>query len=342
MKRNLVTGANGLLGAHVMLELLKRGQQVRALVRAGSERSDVLAFFKRFDGQGGQLATQIEWQEADITDLPVLEEAVAGLDQVFHCAGYVSFEKKDRAQLLRINEGGTANIVSACLQHQVRLCHVSSVAVLHNLDCKEALSETVFWKRSGRESDYAISKYNAEREVWRGIEEGLEAVIVNPSVILAAGFWTRSSSRMMDTVYKGNPFYTAGTTGYVAASDVAEVMVELMDRGISGERYILAEGNYTYRQMFSWMAEALGKPAPRWSISKAALRMAGIGERLLARLSGRPSRISPDIVNSAFNTQVYSSEKVRQTLNFKFMSIQELVKQAGRVYLEDRENAPPR
>ena len=147
---------------------------------------------------------------------------------------------------------------------------------------------------------------------------------------------------MMETVYKGNPFYTVGTAGYVAASDVAEVMVELMDRGISGERYLLSEGNYTYRQMFSWMAEALGKTAPRWSISKAALRMAGIGERLLATLSGRPSRISPDIVNSAFNKQVYSSEKVRKTLNFEFMSIQELVKQAGRVYLEDHENSRPR
>lgn len=335
--KNLVTGANGLLGAHVMLELLKRGQSVRALSRAESDRSELLAFFKRYDGAGGELAKQIDWQVADINDLHGFEEALKDMDQVYHCAGYVAFEKKDRERLLKINEGGTANVVAACLQHNVALCHVSSVAVLHNLDYKDVLTENVFWKKSGKESDYAISKYNAEREVWRGIEEGLQAVIVNPAVILAAGFWQRSSSRMMDTVYKGNPFYTTGRTGYVAASDVAFIMVELMDRKIRGERFILVEGNYTYQQMFSWMAEAVGRKAPLWSIPRSFLQLAGLGERLLARLSGRAARITPDIVNSAFNTQQYSSKKVLNALNFKFLPIEEMVREAGRVYLEDRQ-----
>lgn len=333
--KNLVTGANGLLGAHVMLVLLQRGQSVRAMTRAGSDRSEVIQFFKRFDGESGKLAESIEWREADITDLPSLEELVQGMDQVFHCAGFVSFDRSDRVKLLKINEGGTANIVAACLQWKVRLCHVSSVAVLHNLDHKTALTENVFWKRSGKESDYAISKYNAEREVWRGIEEGLEAVIVNPSVILASGFWSRSSSRMMDTVYGGNPFYTSGSAGYVAASDVAGIMVSLMEKKISGERFILSEGSYTYRKMFTWMAEAVGKSGPRWSIPKTALHLAGIGERLLARILGKAARISPDIVNSAFNNQIYSSEKVCNLLNFKFLPIETVVKDLGKVYLED-------
>lgn len=318
-----------------MLELLKRGQAVRALARAGSDRSELLAFFERFDGVGGKLAERIEWQTGDVGDLYGLEELAKDIDRVYHCAGYVSFEKKERERLMKINEGGTANVVSVCLQKGLELCHVSSVAVLHNLDYKEALTEQVFWKRSGKESDYAISKYNAEREVWRGIEEGLQAVIVNPAVILAAGFWHRSSSRMMDTVYKGNPFYTPGKTGYVAAPDVAYVMVELMERKIRSERFILAEGNYSYREIFTWMAGSLGRSAPRWQISRKLLQVAGIGERLQAWMLGRPARITPDVVNSAFNTQHYAADKICKTLNFKFLPIKEFIQTAGRVYLED-------
>lgn len=333
--KNLVTGANGLLGAHVVLELALQGKEVVAGHREGADLSEAQAFFTRFDGQNGGLFDKIEWVVLDVLDISALELAIQNIEIVFHCAGYVSFEQRDFEKMLRINEQGTANVVNACLKSGANLCHVSSVAVFHNLDYTAPIDESVFWKKSGRESGYAISKYAAEREVWRGIEEGLKAVIVNPAVILAAGFWKRSSSKVLDTVYKGNPFYTAGTAAYVAATDVAKIMLLLVEKKIFSERFILLENCYSYRQVLGLMASALGKPAPRIPVPKPVLMTIAQLEKLMAWLRGKPARVTPDLVHSAYNTQIYSAAKIAKTLQYSFKKTPEMIEEAGKYYLLD-------
>ena len=333
--KNLVTGANGLLGAHVVLELALQGKDVVAGHREGADLSEAQAFFTRFDGQNGALFNKVEWTVLDVLDISALEEGIKHIKTVFHCAGYVSFEQRDFEKMLRVNEQGTANVVNACIKSGAILCHVSSVAVFHNLDYTAAIDETVFWKKSGRESGYAISKYAAEREVWRGIEEGLQAVIVNPAVILAAGFWKRSSSKVLDAVYKGNPFYTAGTTAYVAASDVAKIMLLLVEKKIFSQRFILLENCYSYRQVLSLMARALGKPAPRIPVPKQALMLIARIEKLIAWLRGKPARVTPDLVHSAYSSQIYSAAKIVATLQYSFKKTPEMIEEAAKFYLLD-------
>lgn len=335
--KHLVTGANGLVGAHVVLELMRQGKAVVAGHRAGADLSEAKAFFKRWDGQEGALFNKVNWIELDILDIPNLELAIKEVSVVYHCAGFVSFEHRDRAKMMQINVQGTGNVVNACLLSGVTLCHVSSVAVFHNLDYKGVLDESVYWKTSGKESDYAVSKYGAEREVWRGIEEGLKAVIVNPAVILANGFWKRSSSRVLETIYKGNPFYTGGNTAYVAASDVARIMVELVDKEIFSERFILAENTYSYKSLFSMMAKALGKREPSILLPKWFLMMAARFEKLLAWIRSKPARVTPDLVNSAYNTQTYTSAKIIEKLQYKFKSTPLLIEEAARFYLIDHQ-----
>jgi nucleoside-diphosphate-sugar epimerase len=334
--KSIVTGANGLLGAHVLLALSRRQHVITATHRSGADLQSIQQFFEDQDPQAAQYFSKIKWLELDILDLPTMEEVFAGADQVFHCAGLVSFERKDRAQMLKVNGQGTANVVQVCLSLGLRLCHVSSVAAIHNLDYKKTLDETVFWKKSGKESDYAISKYNAEREVWRGIEEGLKAVIVNPAVILSGGMWGRSSNRMMATVDAGNPFYTSGVAGYVAAPDVAEIMAELMAKKIEGERFILNSGTYSFRDIFGWMAQSLGKKAPSWAINRTFLSLAALADRLRCVVFRTAAKVTPELVNAAFNQQSYSGEKVKNALNFEYRSVPDFIKEAGQRYQADQ------
>ncbi len=332
---HLVTGANGLLGAHVVLELVKQGKSVIGGHRAGADLSEAKAFFTRCDGHEGKFFESVKWLELDILDIPNLELAIKEVAAVYHCAGFVSFEHRDRAKMMQINVQGTSNVVNACLLAGVKLCHVSSVSVFHNLDYKGVLDENVYWKTSGKESDYAVSKYGAEREVWRGIEEGLQAVIVNPAVILANGFWKRSSSRVLETIYKGNPFYTGGNTAYVAATDVASIMVSLMEKEIFSERFILAENTYSYRELFSMMAKALGKKEPKIGLPKWFLMSIAWVEKLWAWIRSKPARVTPDLVNSAYNTQRYSSAKIMAKLQYRFKSTPLLIEEAAHFYLLD-------
>lgn len=333
----VVTGANGLVGAHVLLELSRRGHTVTATYRSKNNLEAVAHFFARRDPNGHAYFQKINWLQVDILDLAALEELCEGKEELYHCAGMVSFESRDREKLLKVNERGTANVVQACLLKGLRLCHVSSIAAIHNLDYKEELTEEVYWKKSGQESDYAISKYNAERQVWRGIEEGLQAVIVNPGVILSADFWGRSSTRMMETVYRGNPVYTEGLAAYVAAPDLASIMVELMEKKISGQRFIISEGTYSFKQIFTWMALSLNKRAPTFKIGRGLMRFAAVLDQIRRMLIGGSVKISPEIVNAAYNTQVYSAKKLQTYITFNYLPTIDFIDKSGKSYLADHE-----
>lgn len=332
---NLVTGATGIIGSHVVLHLLKNNLPVKAGKQKGSDVSKVKRLFEYYSQ--GALFEKITWVEMDICDIYSIEDALENVTNVFHCAGFVSFSKKDRKKLLTINATGTRNVVDACLFKKIgALCHVSTIGTINDVDHPSPLNETVFWKTSGRESDYALSKYNAEREVWRGMEEGLNAVIVNPGVVLSPGFWDQSSSRIFANCYNGNKFYTGGLTGYVTAPDVAAMMVALIEKRLFSGRFILVENNYYFKEVFDMIHCNFERPLPSIKAPRWLLNLAKMLESIAIIFTGKEPLMSKALINAAFNSQTFSNTRVKETLKMNFTPITEFLGEICQHYVSDR------
>ncbi|MCU0370166.1 MAG: NAD-dependent epimerase/dehydratase family protein, partial [Bacteroidales bacterium] len=232
-----ITGATGLVGSHLTFELVRSGQPVRALKRPSSDMGMLEKVFRLYSDNPENLLSTIEWVEGDILDIFSLEEAMEGADTAYHCAALVSFLPKDRKKLIKINTEGTANVVNAALEKKLRkLCHVSSIAALGRPEnLTDVIDEDLVWKTSRNNSVYAVSKYGAEREVWRGTAEGLDAVIVNPSIILGVAGNSQGSSRLFNTVWQGLKVYPPGKNGFVDVRDVARAMILLMNGDFRNE-----------------------------------------------------------------------------------------------------------
>ncbi len=334
---NLVTGATGIIGSHVLLNLLQNNQPVVACRRKSSGITEVEKLFSYYTTDYRLLFQKIKWVDLDLNDSFSIELALDGIDTVYHCAGLVSFNKKDKNKLTEVNEQGTRNIVNACLFKKIKaFCYVSSISVINNLDYTLPLNEDVFWKISGSESDYAISKYNAEKEVWRGMEEGLNAVIVNPGVVLSPGFWKQSSSQIFDSCYKGIKFYTTGTTAYVAAQDVAQIMVTLVNQKKFSNKYILSENNYTFQHIFNLIHKNFNKPMPTIKASRGLLKIALRIDSLICLFTAKQPTITSALINSALNEQEYSNQKITTQLNFQFIPINSTIEQICKLYLLEK------
>lgn len=332
---NLVTGATGIVGSHVALALLRQNREVVATKQAGSDLSKIKQLFSYYSPQHEELFQRIRWVEVDVRDIFDIEAALEGIETVYHCAGFVSFQQKDRKHLFDVNEKGTRNMVDACLHKGIKaLCHVSSIATINNLDHTTDLTEEVFWKTSGRESDYALSKYNAEREVWRGIEEGLSAVIVNPGLVLSPGFWDQSSSALFKTCYQANRFYTNGLAAYVAAEDVAKAMIALVDAEKFGERFILVENNYTFHNILSSIQSRFNKAEPTINASSQLLHLAAFFEKIAAVFTNRPVKLNKAVINSALNKQIFSNRKIKSALQLEFRPTHTVIEQICDLYLK--------
>ncbi|MEO6759681.1 MAG: SDR family NAD(P)-dependent oxidoreductase, partial [Saprospiraceae bacterium] len=248
----LVTGGTGFLGSYLLRMLAKRGLRVRATRRSGSP-----------DDLVKELEGQVEWVEADVTDVLGLETAFEGVTHVFHCAAMVSFHPRDVRRMMQINVEGTANVVNLALAHQVKkLVHVSSIASLGRTKERPQLDESAKWVTSKANSQYAISKYLSEQEVWRGQAEGLPTAIVNPAIILGSGFWDQGSARFFSQVDGGLKFAPIGRSGFVDVRDVAAFMIRLMEREVSGERYILNAENMEFARFFGLVASSLQAKPP--------------------------------------------------------------------------------
>ena len=334
---NLVTGATGILGSHVVLVLLQKGRKVVASKQPNSDLSKIKTLFSYYGNEALRLYESITWVDLDVRDQLMIEDALEGIDTVYHCAGFVSFNRNERKKMMDINEQGTRNMVNACLHKNIdALCHVSSLATINNLDYTEALTEQVFWKTSGHESAYAISKYNAEREVWRGIEEGLRAVIVNPGVILSPGFGEQSSARLFETCAKGNWFYTGGTTGYVSAADVAGCMLELTDTRQFGNRYIVIENNYAFKDIFTTVQAGFHKAPPFIKAGKWVLNLAWVADSLWSFVRGKNATVTRAIIQSSLNKQVYSNAKLLRTITFPLQPVHEVIANICKIALREK------
>jgi nucleoside-diphosphate-sugar epimerase len=310
-----VTGATGLVGRYLVDELLRSGEQVRALCRPRSDRNAVHAFLAK----AGTIDANLEWVEGSMHDGMFLEESLVGCQRVYHCAALVSFHPKDAEVMLRINRDATGLLVNAMLHAGVEeLVHVSSVAALGRKPGEPVHEDVPF--EDGRDvSHYARSKFAAELEVWRGQEEGLKVLTVNPVIVLGQGDFSRSSSMLFTLVHRGLNWYPMGTNGFVAARDVARACSLLAHYGCWGERYVLCSENASYRQLMTWMAEALGVPAPRRPLKSWMMGTAWRLSALWEALTGRRAPISKESVENTNKDHRYATDKLERTLKAKGM-----------------------
>lgn len=312
----LVTGASGFLGAELVKQLLATESHVRCLKRKTSAIPKKLQAFSE----------RIEWVEADILDFSDLEDAFDGVNQVYHCAALVSFDEKLKAQMLSVNAEGTANVVNLCLQFGVqKLVHVSSIAALGNGENGAAITEKSFWEGFEIKDAYAVSKYRAEMEVWRGMHEGLNAVIVNPSVIIGADAGTQGSGALFQTVKNGISFYTAGATGLVDVEDVARCMILLMHSNASHTRYILNAENISYQKLFASIAKAYNLPAPARLIKPWMLHLAWRFSAFAKLFLGKDLGLNKTVVKASQTQSLYDNSKIKAELNYRFIPLNESI-----------------
>lgn len=333
----LVTGGTGLLGSHLLLELVRSGKPVRALKRERSDTSIVHKIFSYYLPDPDESFRKIEWVEADLLDYTTLEDALDGISEIYHCGAMVSFFAKDHPLMLKVNIDGTSNLVNLSVEKKIRkFLYVSSVATLGRNHSPGFTDEETYWKTSVKNTAYSVSKYGGEREVWRGMEEGLDAVIVNPSVILGPGFW-EGTSGLFTLLHKGLKFYPKGMNGYVDVKDVVKSMILLMERNIFHERFIISSENVSYHQLFIWIAEYLSKPAPTVYVSPAVSQLAWRIEAVRSFLTHSRPELTKDMAITTSQKYLYKNEKIRQALGVGFIPVEESVKDTCRIFLQERQ-----
>ena len=332
-----LTGGTGLVGAHILLKLTESGQKVKALKRKKSSLTIIKNIFSHY--KKTDLLKSIEWIEGDLLDLFSLQEGIKGCNTVIHCAAIVSFNPRDFKKMMKINVEGTANIVNICLENNTdKLAYISSIATLND-DKNHIRTEDSFWKESKSNSQYAKSKYLSEQEVWRGIEEGLNSIIVNPSVILGPGDWTKGSSQMFEKVWKGLKFYSSGSTGYIDVLDVAKCVVKLLEKEIINERFILNAENIKYRDIFDSIAENLNKPKPHIKVSPLIKEIAWRIEWLKSLITNKSPLITKETADTAMKNKSFSNQKIIKALDYKFIPIEESIKHYSQWFLEEYANS---
>lgn len=333
----LVTGGTGLVGTHLLFEMCKSGNKVKVLKRSSSNIANVRKVFAYYSSTPDEFLKNIVWVDADLLDAYSLTDAMAGVTSIYHCAAMVSFDQRDEEEILKINVEGTANVVNAALAQGIKkMCHVSSIATIGRSEHLAVFDETLFWKYSPSQSNYAISKYGAEREVWRASEEGMDVIIVNPSLILGPGNWTQSSSNLFEKGYNGMKFYTEGTNGFVDVRDVAQLMVRLMNSDVKNERFILNAENIAYRAFFDMLHKQFGKPLSAIKIGKFVSGFAWRFEKIKCLFSNASPRITRETATSAHSKSVFSNEKIKKQFpDFNFIAVEQSVKDTCTLYLSD-------
>ena len=319
----LVTGATGILGRVIVLELLKRGKIVRAAKRRSSNLEEVRHSFQFYTENPDDFFNKIEWMNVDFEDIHSLQNALIGVEEVYHCAATVSFHPADQRTMYHTNIEGTKNLLFACEGSGVKkFCFVSSIAVLDGINEKGETDENSDYNQKLDHSAYAVSKHFSEMEVWRAAAEGLNTVIVNPGIIIGSGNWTQSSGMLFANLAK--PYTFSGGASYVDVRDVAKASIELMDNNIFNERFILISENKRYAEVASYVRQKMGLSSPK--IIPSALLTVG---RVLNFVFGwlfSPLRMV-DKVNTESVTSMsnVSNDKIVKTLGFKFIPVNESI-----------------
>jgi nucleoside-diphosphate-sugar epimerase len=330
-----VTGSTGFLGMHVLYELATRGLPIRALYHSKEKLDRVRKVFGYYCSDPEALMKNIEWVQGDLLDSFFLTDALKNITHVYHAAGMVSFNERDKRRLMEINAGGTSSLVNACQEEGVqKLCHVSSIASLGEAQPGEPITENMIWNPASSASSYSISKFKGEMEVWRGIHEGLNAVIVNPSVIVGPGMWFTQSASLLKQVYAGLTYYPAGSGGYVDVRDVARAMIMLTESDASGDRFTINAQNLTHREVLNYMAAAMNKPLPTRQLTPFIIKLACTYERIRALMTGTAPRITSKSMEIAASNTAYSNQKIL-LYPIQFTPIRDSIQLAVGLYLRE-------
>ncbi len=332
----LVTGATGLLGSHLTAALLMQSKKVCALYRDKSKIENTKKILSYYTDEVDIYFSKIKWFEANVTDYFSLQEPFTNVTEVYHCAGLVSFDEKDNKQLYAINAEGTEHVINTCLEKGIkRFCHVSSVATLQIEANKKYVDEFSVWKTSSGNSSYAITKYRGEFEAWRGAAEGMNVLVVNPSVILGAGCWGQSSTQIITRCYKGLPIYTEGVTGYIDVRDVVNCMIKLMDANKFGQRYILNSENCSFKEITHQLQQNFNKPTSKIKAGKFLLNAALVFSTTKNIFSRKKSFITKSVIQSAQKKTYYDNTKVCKEINYKFIPIKESLAYVAGLYKKE-------
>jgi nucleoside-diphosphate-sugar epimerase len=308
-----VTGGSGLVGSHLIEQLVRDGKRVKALYR-----SEVPAVAGK---------EKVEWVKGDILDLTSLEQGMEDVELVYHCAAIVSFDPKQKHKMLTTNIEGTANVVNTALNSGVKkLCYVSSVAALGGIRDGRKIDESSIWTEETSDGNYGKSKYLSELEVWRGIGEGLNAVIVNPVIILGAGNWNDSSTKIFKSVYEEFPWYSEGVNGFVDVKDVVKAMIQLMESNITAQRFILNAEDHTYKDIFIMIAKAFGKKPPHKKVNPFIAGVVWRLEALKSMLSGKEPLVTKETAKNALAQAIFDGSKINRFLpSFSYTPISETI-----------------
>jgi dihydroflavonol-4-reductase len=328
-KNNLVllTGASGLVGGHLLIRLVQSGRQVRAMVRPSSSFTQLQRICSFYGMSYDTLKTSVEWVYGDTLDFVGLLDIMNGVKEIYHCAAMVSFNEKNCDELMQTNIKGTANMVDAAKQTGVEMfCFISSIASLGTTSDGSFITENTPRKSDKESSAYSESKFKSELEVWRAISEGLNAVIVNPGVILGPGDPEKGSLLIFKNGRKGIPFYTKATTGYVDVRDICRASMELMEKGLFGKRFILVSDNVHNGKIFGLITQEYGKKAPILEAGKHLLNFAAFLSGIAGIITGKTPQFTKDTVRSAQHPQQFSNAAVVEALNYDFIPLKQTIK----------------
>lgn len=331
----LVTGGTGLLGAHLLYELAQSNEKLRATKRLSSDIQAVRKVFGYYTTsvEADCLFNKIEWKEADITDITALTKAFKGIDTVYHCAALISFDPSDEKKLRKINIEGTANVVNLCVAKNIKkLCYVSSVAALGSSLKKSKIDENATWNPEEDHNDYAISKYGAEIEVWRGTQEGVNTVIVNPGIILGPGFWKEGSGQIFTRVDNGLKYHFPKVSGFVGVKDVVKAMIRLMNSDIKNEKFILVSENLSFETILKKIAECLNKPKPSKPLKKWMVRMGWVFQKIGSWFGGK-RQITKDSIHGLFKATYYDNSKICGIM--ELTPVEKVIEQTAEIYRQE-------
>ena len=309
----LVTGGAGLVGSALIRQLLAKGEKVVALYN-----KTALPDFN---------STRLQAVNCSILDIAGLASEMQGIQQIYHCAALVNFSPAKKRELFTINIEGTANVVNAAIEAGVKkIVHVSSVAALGRIRTNELINETMNWTEQTSNSNYGQSKYLGELEVWRGTGEGLEAVVVNPTIILGGNNWHKGSSQIFKSVYDEFPWYSEGITGFVDVRDVVKAMIALMESDISHQRFILNAANRSYHEVFDLIATAFGKKLPHKAITPALARIVWRLEAVKSRFTGKEPLVTKETAATALATAHFDNSKLLKFLpDFSYTKLEDTI-----------------
>ena len=331
----LVTGGTGLVGSHLLYHLTQKNETIRAIYRTEKRKEHVKKILSYYSDDVDIIFSKIDWIKADITDIPSLESVFKNITEVYHCAALVSFNPKDYRKMRQVNIDGTANLINLSIENKVKkICFVSSIAAVGDAINEEIITEENEWNDNYENHGYSITKYGAEMEVWRGSQEGLEVVIVNPGVILGSGFWEEGSGKLFTQINNGFKFYTEGVTGFVGVQDVVKSMIQLMESNIKNERFILVSENKSFKYVLFAIADGLGKKRPSIKTGKTVTSIIWRLDWLLTKLTGKHPLLTKSSAKSSHNKSYYSSDKIKEKLDLDFKPIVLSVNETCRDFLK--------